>query len=66
MAIAKRTDPEGAARGRGLFMHLSIATYPTWGMDGANMGDMSLKPGPMGRARWGICQDCALTRKVKN
>ena len=49
-------------------MHLSMVcpTYPTCGMDGANMGDMSLKPGPMGRARWGICPNCALTRKVEN
>ena len=48
-------------------MHLSIVclTYPTWGMDGANMVDLSLKPGPMGRARWGIGQNCALTRKLK-
>ena len=35
-------------------------TYPTWGLGGANMGGLSLRPGPQGGARWGICQHCEL------
>ena len=45
-------------------MHLSIVcpTYPTWGIDGANMGGLSLSPGPIGGGQWGICHHCALNR----
>ena len=49
-------------------MHLPIVcpTYPTrWGKTCIH-GSLSLKPGPIDRARWGICQHCALTRIIKN
>ena len=54
--------------GLSTLMHLSIVcpTYPTWGIGGGKHGSLSLKPGPIGRAKWGICQHCALTRIIEN
>ena len=43
--------------------HLSFLGHA---MDVAIMGELSLKPGPRGRARWGIGQQTrALTRKIE-
>ena len=43
--------------------HLSFLGHA---MDVAIMGELSLKPGPRGRERWGIGQQArALTRKIE-
>ena len=36
------------------------------GIGGGKHGSLLLKPGPVGQARWGICQHCALTRIIEN